>query len=351
MPTIKDVAREAGVSIATVSYVLNNSGAVGEATRQRVLEAVEQLGYRASVIAKGLQAQESRMFGYSWRPLPPDQLNPILEKFIHSISEAAARHNYHILTFPCPDLSCEIDVYRDMVESGRVDGFVLSDTNLDDQRVRYLLEANFPFVAFGRANPDWQFPWVDVDGADGLEQAVNHLIELGHRRIACLAWPEESLTGRYRLAGYQRAMTQAGLPLPESWIIRTENYYQHAYRSTQAWLAMQPEQRPTAIVALTDLMAMGVMNAAADAGLRVGPDLSVVGFDDIPITGYLRPPLTSLRQPITEIGEQVVTMLIDLVRGEIPAPFQVLLKPRLIVRDSTAASVRASGQGSGDSLE
>ena len=338
--TIRDVAKRAGVSTATVSYVLNDTRTVRPETRQRVLQAVEELGYHPSVIAKGLQARESRMFGYSWRPVPPDQLNPVLEKFIHSIAEAAARHDYHVLTFPCPDPACEIDVYSRMVESGRVDGFVLSDTNADDQRVRYLLDARFPFVAFGRANADWDFPWVDVDGADGIDQALTHLLDLGHRRIACLAWPEDSLTGRYRLEGYLRAMARAGLTVEPGWIIRTENYYHHAYQSTQSWLALPSEHRPTAIVALTDLMAMGVMNAIADTGLRVGPDIAVVGFDDVPITGYLRPSLTSLRQPIAQIGEQTVSMLIDLVRGEKPEPAQVLLKPRLIVRDSTAHSAQ-----------
>jgi len=338
MPTIKDVAKDAGVSIATVSYVLNDSGAVGDDTRQRVLQTVQKLGYRPSVIAKGLQARKSRMIGYSWRPVPPDQFNPILEKFIHSMAEAAARHDYHVLTFPCPDPHDEVDVYREMVGSGRVDGFVLPNTNLNDRRIRYLLDEGFPFIAFGRSNLEWDFPWVDVDGADGLQQAVNHLVELDHQNIACLAWPEASLTGQYRLDGYQAAMASAALPVDPAWVIRIQNDYQHAYRVTQIWLHLPPDRRPTAVVALTDLMAIGVINAATDAGVTVGQDLAVVGFDDAPIAGYLRPSLTSLRQPIAEVGERVVTMLIDLVRGETLSPAQMLLKPRLIVRDSTRLS-------------
>jgi len=338
MPTIKDVAKDAGVSIATVSYVLNDSGTVGDDTRQRVLQTVQKLGYRPSVIAKGLQARKSRMIGYSWRPVPPDQFNPILEKFIHSMAEAAARHDYHVLTFPCPDPHDEVDVYREMVGSGRVDGFVLPNTNLNDRRIRYLLDEGFPFIAFGRSNLEWDFPWVDVDGADGLQQAVNHLVELDHQNIACLAWPEASLTGQYRLDGYQAAMASAALPVDPAWVIRIQNDYQHAYRVTQIWLHLPPDRRPTAVVALTDLMAIGVINAATDAGVTVGQDLAVVGFDDAPIAGYLRPSLTSLRQPIAEVGERVVTMLIDLVRGETLSPAQMLLKPRLIVRDSTRLS-------------
>jgi len=340
MPTIKDVAKNAGVSIATVSYVLNDSGAVSEATRQRVLQAVERLGYRPSVIAKGLQARESRMIGYSWRPVPPNQFNPILEKFIHSMAEAAARHDYHVLTFPCPEPYDEVDVYREMVKNGRVDGFILPNTNLNDRRIRYLLDEGFPFVAFGRSNSEWDFPWVDVDGADGVKQAVAYLIELDHQRIACLAWPEASLTGQYRLDGYQEAMASAALPVDPAWIVRVENDYYSAYRATQSWLGLPTNRRPTAVVALTDLMALGVINAATDAGMTVGRDLAVIGFDDAPIAGYLRPSLTSLRQPIAEIGEWVVTTLIELVRGETPSPAQMLLKPRLIVRDSTALSIQ-----------
>jgi DNA-binding LacI/PurR family transcriptional regulator len=340
MPTIKDVAREAGVSIATVSYVLNDSGVVSEPTRQKVLKAVKRLGYRPSVIAQGLQARESRMIGYSWQPMPPDQFNPILEKFIHGMAEAAARHNYHVLALPSTEPSDELSPYYEMVERGRIDGFVLSNTNLNDPRIRYLMNIKFPFVAFGRSNPTWEFSWVDVDGADGVEQAVKHLLELGHTRIACLAWPEDSLTGKYRLNGYLRTLKAAGIPVKDSDIIRTENYYQHAYQAVQPWLDIQDGKRPTAIVALTDLMAMGVMNAAADAGLEVGRELAVVGFDDSSIAGYLRPSLTSLRQPLAEIGEQVITTLIDQVRGKTTSSTQALLKPRLIVRDSTRLSQR-----------
>jgi len=256
------------------------------------------------------------------------------------MAEAAARHGYHVLVFPTTELADEVAPYREMVESGRVDGFILSNTNLNDPRVRYLLDEGFPFVAFGRSNPEWEFPWVDVDGADGVGQAVNHLLDLGHRRIACLAWPENSLTGQYRLSGYHQAMANGGLQVEAEWVIRTENSHNHAYEATQTWLAMPSERRPTAVVALTDLMAVGVINAATAANLNVGVDLAVVGFDDAPMAGYLRPSLTSLRQPIVDIGERLVTMLIDLVRGGMPEPAQVLLKPRLIVRDSTALSAQ-----------
>jgi len=341
MPTIKDVAREAGVSTATVSYVLNNTGTVSEATRQRVLEAVRKLNYRPSVIARGLQARESRIIGYTWRPLPPDQLNPILEQFLHSMGVAAARHGYHVLSFPESD--DVVGAYQEMVESDRVDGFVLSNTNRDDPRIRYLMEVDFPFVAFGRANPEWDFPWVDVDGTAGVRQAVQHLLELGHRRIACLAWPEDSLTGEFRLQGYRSAMEEAGLTIDSAWILRIESDHHQAYEAMQTWLDLPPGRRPTAVVALTDLMALGVMNAVQERGLRVGRDVAVVGFDDMPLAQYLRPPLTSLRQPLRQVGELVIDMLMRRIRGEPLSEPHVLLPPRLIVRESSTGVSSSHG--------
>jgi DNA-binding LacI/PurR family transcriptional regulator len=136
-------------------------------------------------------------------------------------------------------------------------------------------------------------------------------------------------------------MANAGLSVDPAWILRVEYNYYDAYQATQTWLDLPPERRPTAVVALADLIAIGVMNAATAAGVEVGRDLAVVGFDDAPITGYLRPSLTSVRQPIAEVCERAVTMLIDLVSGETPSPRQVLLQPRLIVRDSTALSRRS----------
>jgi len=333
--TIHDVAKEASVSIATVSYVLNNSRRVSEQTRQRVLQAAKRLGYRANIVARNLQASETRLFGYSWRPSPPDRFNPILDRFLQAMAEAAARHNYHVLTFPCPTIGDELAAYEEMMLTNQVDGFVLSNTDLDDQRVRRLLDNGFPFVAFGRSTPGWDFHWVDVDGSAGVHMATQHLIGQGHRRIACLAWPEASLSGQHRLQGYFAAMKEAGLSVDPAWVERVDNTHADAYAATWRLLTQPGGHRPSAIVALTDLMAMGAINAAWDAGFKPGRDLAVTGFDDAPIARFLRPPLTSLRQPIAEVGERLITMLVDIVQGRPIAEPQVLLQPELVVRASS----------------
>ena len=334
MPTIREVAREAGISIATVSGVFNNTRRVGQATRQRVLDVAERIGYRANVTARNLRANETRLFGFSWRPIPADSFSPVFDRFLQAIAEAGARHDYRILTYPSASLEAEIAFYEQMMLVGQVDGFILANTSLGDVRIRRLLDAGFPFVAFGRSNPEWDFPWVDVDGAAGIEIAVQHLIGCGHGRIACLAWPERSLSGAHRLAGYRTAMTQAGLNVEPAWVARAENQYGEAYAAAYRLLSLPAAIRPTAVVATSDLMAIGAINAGWDMGIQVGPELAVIGFDDAPVTRFLRPPLASLRQPIAEVGERLATMLADLCSGRPLVERQVLLRPELIVRES-----------------
>lgn len=333
--TIRDVAREAHVSIATVSYVLNDSRRVTEETRQRVLGAVTRLGYRANITARNLQANETRLFAYTWQPSPPDQFNPILDSFLQAAVAAAARRGYRFLVFPTATIADELATYQALILEGQVDGFVLSNTHLEDERVRCLLDAGFPFVAFGRSNPGWDFSWVDVDGTAGVRMAVEHLLAQGHRRISCLSWPAPSLAGQHRLNGFLAAMQKAGLAIDPAWIERAENTYADAYASTRRLLALPPDRRPTAIVTMSDLMAIGVINAAWDAGAEPGRELAVIGFDDAPVARFLRPSLTSLRQPIAEVGERLVGMLVDLCRAQRSTEHEVLLQPELIVRASS----------------
>jgi len=337
--TIKDVAQRAGVSIATVSYVLNESAPVSEPTRSRVLAAAAELGYRPSAIARGLRAQESRLIGYTWHRVPADRWHPILERFLYSMAGAAEAQRYHVLTFTGgPDHEPWVP-YEELMRTGRVDGFILSDTNWDDPRIRYLLDRGFPFVAFGRANEDWDFPYVDVDGEAGERQGVEHLLSLGHRRIGLIAWPEGSLTGYYRCQGYVKALQAVGISPDPAWIVHTEHTEGSGRQAMHALLDLPPDRRPTGVVALSDLMAIGALNAIYETGLQPGRDVAVVGFDDIPTAQYLRPPLSTLRQPIAEVGERVVDMLLQIIRGEALPERKVLLPPKLIVRDSSGGDV------------
>lgn len=336
--TLKDVARRAGVSYQTVSKVLRNQIQVTPEVRARVQQAVEELGYRPNITARSLRLQTSHLIGYSWKSAHERFVAPILEEFEQSIVDAAERLGYHILLFPYhqgPDL---YRTYEELVYSGRVDGFILSDLEFDDPRIPVLDRLEVPLVAFGRTHSgSATFPYVDVDGRAGIRQAVAHLLEQGHQRIAFLGWPEHSRVGTDRLSGYWEAMEAAGLPVDPAWIMRSSGQYDFGYAAAHTLLDLPAQRRPSAIVTVYDLIAVGAVQAAQERGLQVGPDVAVTGFDDTPFPPYLLPGLTTLRQPAWEVGQRVVELLVRLFQGDEPAESElhVLVSPELVIRDSS----------------
>lgn len=333
--TLKDVAAQVGVSYQTVSKVLNGQATVAPETAASIQQAVDELGYRTNVTARNLRKQASHLIGYSWEPSTPDRVSPVLDQFLSSTVEAAEAAGYHILLFPSHKATDQSAIYHDLVRTGRVDGFIITSTNYDDPRIRLLQSLGFPFVAFGRANPDWTFPYVDVDGRAGVRAATEHLLQQGHRMIALLAWPDGSRTGTARMNGYREALHKAGIPLDPAWLKRGEGEVAVGYCLTAELLQLPQAVRPTAIVAVDDHLAIGAMQAVQAAGLRVGADVGVTGFDDTPGVQHLSPPLTSVRQPIWQVGVEIVRLLICLMQDVAPDCAQQHLPPRLIVRQSS----------------
>jgi len=334
--TLKDVARVAGVSYQTVSKVLRNQIQVTAETRTRIEAAVEQLGYRPNTAARSLRTHSTFLIGYSWRPPIHDDPNHILEGFLRSIVRTAEQHHYHIMLFPYASSSENLlEIYRELITSNRVDGFILSDIEYEDPRIPLLQELDFPFVAFGRSSSTPDFPYVDVDGRAGVRMAVEHFIEQGHSKIALLAWPTSSRVGEERLQGYYDAMQQSGLTINPAWVRRDEGTLEAAYRNTLALLDLGPGERPTAVVTLVDIMGLGAIRAAQDRGYTIGRDFAVCGFDDTPLAHHIRPSLTSLRQPVEQVGEMTVEMLMKMLSGDQPAKDQWQIPPELIVRKSS----------------
>lgn len=335
--TLKDVATLAGVSYQTVSKVINHQVKVTKEVDQRIWNAVETLKYRPSHTARALRSQRSFTIGYSWPPTPRDQTNPILDQFLQSIFEAAEERGYYLLCFPYHTGPQEhLATYKTLIDTGRVDGFILSSVEYQDPRVLLLLERNFPFTAFGRSDPELIFPWIDVDGAAGIGMAVNHLIELGHTRIGILAWPESSRVGNNRMEGYFRTLEAHGISPRPSWVSRGEGRYNFGYKATLEMLHLPEDERPTALVTLNDLMAIGAMQAARERNVDVGEQFSIASFDDSPMVQYLNPPLTSVRQPVWEVGQRIIPMLLEYIeKGKLPEPTTMLVNPQLIIRGST----------------
>ncbi len=332
--TLKQVAAQAGVSFQTVSKVLNGKAQVSKETEERIFQAAEELGYRPNQIARNMRAQRSFMIGYSWEQTSPGQVNHILDQFLSSMVKCAQTAGYHVLPFPYRTGDAHIADYRELIDTGRVDGFVLSSINYDDPRISFLLERQFPFVAFGRSNHDLDFCYVDVDGADGIRQAVEYLVGHGHQRIAAIAWPEDSRVGNERKYGYIDAMEAANLSIDPQWIQTGEGVFEFGRQACQSLLEINPAARPTAVIALNDTMAIGAMHALEERKLVPGKDMAVIGFDDAPMAQYYQPPLTTIRQPIRLAGRKCVEMLVALMDGNQPEVRHVILKPRLIVRAS-----------------
>ncbi len=336
MPTIKDVAKRAGVSIATVSYVLNNKlDMVSEDTRQQVLSTAREMGYRPNVTAQNLQAQNTGLLGYAWHIAPEElESSPMMAQFMFHLAQAVEGAGYHMLTFTHPP-DKPVDVYDDLIRSGRIDGFVLAETRQDDPRVAFLLERDIPFVCFGRTGNEWQFPWVDTDGRAGMRQAVEYLVDLGHRRIAFLGWPPDSLSGNDRLCGYLEGMQSLGVPIGDGLLIRSDYPDGEIDRILQIWQAAPPQTRPTAVIVVADYIAIAVLRAAERHGFRIGETLSVLGFDGVPIGQIIQPALTTLRQPMQTISQALLDLFRNTLANGADTGKTRLIAPELVIREST----------------
>lgn len=334
--TLKDVAARAGVSYQTVSKVLNGTIHVTPETESRIRKAARALEYRPNTRARNLRTQSSRLIGYAWIKRAVEEYSPILDQFQRSLAAAAKLSGFHLLTFLIEGDRLNPEPYDELYAQQQVDGFVLADTNSNDPRIAYLMQQKIPFVSFGQANPGWHHCWVDVDGRQGIKLVVEHLLRRGHERIALLTWPEGSQAGKHREKGYLAALQSAGIAFDSQWMLRGDNSAEFGTQALYQLNALPVAQRPTAIACVNDLIAIGVLNAAASLGLRAGRDIAITGYDNAPLVQYLQPPLTSIRQPIDEAGRIAVDLLLAQIVGEPPVQEQYLLTPELIERESSS---------------
>lgn len=329
--TLKDVAKKADVSFQTVSKVLNGKAFVTEETERRIWDAIKELGYQPNIAARNLRTQSSNMIGFSWSP--GDALNPIIDRFLYSTTRHMREAGYYILMYP-RDIS-EEQGFQELYQRRQVSGYILTSTNHNDQRAAELIKQKIPFASFGRANDQWDFNWVDIDGQFGIELVMDHLFERGHTRIALFTWPEGSQAGEDRERGYFSKLSERQIPLDPQLIRRMDGTVESGYRAAQELLALGEGERPTAITCVTDMLAIGVMNSVSASGLTVGEDIAVTGFDNIPMTEFLHPPLTTVQQPIEAAGQLVSDMILGQLGKKKKPTQRKLLKPELVIRKST----------------
>ena len=334
--TLKDIAAKVGYSVTTVSRALGGYDDVAEDTRRLIVQTAEELGYRPNVMAQRLQKQRTDTLGFVIPTFGPRFSDPFFSELLAGMGNEAASHDFDVLisTRP-PDSQVEALAYERLVREGRVDGLMLTRTRINDARIAYLLAQGFPFVAFGRTRVAGEYACVDMDGERGMFNATRYLLGLGHRDIAIISPPPDLMFTVYRLRGFQQAMAAHGLPVDPAWRESGDLTESEGYMA--GCRLLDGQRRPTAIIAGNDLMAIGAMRAAHERELRVGRDLSVIGFDDITLAEHANPPLTTMRQPIYELGQRVCRMLVHILSGQ---PLgeegcQVLLEPELIVRASS----------------
>jgi len=330
MATIRDVARRAGVSIATVSRVLNDNPRVRPPLRDRVEQAIEELDYKPSALARGMRSQSSRVIGL----ILPDIENPFFTSLARAIEDAAHASRYSVLLCNSDDDPQKEQVYAEVMLAERVAGVILipASAELCDP----LLKRNIPLVCVDRPLPDCRVDTVRLDDELGGRLATEHLIASGHRRIGLIAGLRLAIVNQERLQGYKRALEAAGISFDPALVRHGDFQESGGYRATRELLEL--ETRPTALFVTSHLMAAGALRAIREKGLQVPQDLSVVTFGETPWLSLFTPSLTTVRSPIYEMGKEAANLLLRRIKGEAPqSPVLVQLAPQLVVGESTAA--------------
>jgi DNA-binding LacI/PurR family transcriptional regulator len=330
-PTIADVARAAGVSKSAVSFALNNRPGVAAATRDRILSTARELGWTPDSKARALSVSKALAVGLVIARTPETlRSDPFFPSFIAGLETVLSARGYSLLLHLVTEAQREEEVYRRLGSEGRVDGTFVTDLRVDDPRPALLAELGLPAVIIGPALAEPFWPAVGVDDAPGITETVEHLVALGHRRIAHVSGPLDSVHGRSRADAWSAALAKAGLP--RSRCVEADFSAQSGVQATRELL--ETGEPPTAIVYANDLMAMAGLSWAASRGVRVPQDLSITGFDDTEIAAHLQPALTTVSMDVVTWGATAATRLLELLDGREAA--QIDLPPaRLVVRDST----------------
>jgi DNA-binding LacI/PurR family transcriptional regulator len=332
--TSHDVAKAAKVSRTTVSLVLNQVPGVriSEATRERVFEAAKQLNYHPDITGRKLVSGKAFTLGLVLRQSPEQVFtDAFLPKVILGVEQAAERFGFRVLLKPIG--SDVLSGYAGLINEKHVDGIILSGPRQDDLDIVRIQQDGFPVILMGQL-PGYDIPFVDIDAVNGARTAVNYLIELGHTDIGMITnAPLEYTSAQQRHEGYRQALTEAGIESQDSRLCQGNFTPASGSEAMKKLLSSSP--RPSAVFVASDVVAMGAMQAVKRAGLSIPEDISVVGFDDVPLAEYYDPPLTTIRLPAYELGWVASQELTRLVQGDVLETNAILLETELVVRESS----------------
>ncbi|MCC7209390.1 MAG: LacI family DNA-binding transcriptional regulator [Anaerolineae bacterium] len=332
-PTMKDVARLAGVSVQTVSVVINNKPDIAPDTRERILSAIDKLGYRPLAIARSLRTGSTRSIAL----VVSDITNPFFAKMASTVEDYAHRSGYNLILYNThSDLERE-KKYMESATQRWIDGLLFVSTQDSMGGLDTLRAAGIPTVAVDRIPDHYDGPSVILDNLSTGRLVAEHLLELGHRHFAHISGPLDLRLSRERLESFQNAIAARGID-PGIYAVGDDSWScESGYHAMRTLLDARP--RPRAVFASNDRLAIGAMRAILEAGLRIPDDVSVVGVDDIEFAAYQTPPLTTVRQSLTDVATLGIKILLGILRGETPAQTQAVFEPMLVVRQSTASPV------------
>jgi len=332
--TLEEIGRLANASRSTVSRVINGQSGVSGETRDRILQVIAQTGYQPNAAARSLAARRSHVLGLVI-PLAVHFLfaDPYFPRLIQGISQACNRHDYTLSLYLFQTADEERSIYPRVLRTGFVDGVILSSTQLDDPLIPQLVENQVPFVVVGRPSNAPKAHYVDVENSEGAFAAATHLVRLGYQRIATITGPLNAVAGMDRLEGYTRALQERGRELDPTLIVSGDFTEAGGYTAMCQLLPHQPD----AVFAASDIMAAGALRAIREAGLTVPQDMALVGYDDMNPASLSDLPLTTVRQPIRQLGMQAVEMLIDVLRNGLTPPRRLILPTDLVIRSSCGA--------------
>ena len=332
------VARRAGVSSATVSRVLNDGPYIKQATRERVLAAIEVLGYRPSRVARSLRVNQSRIIGL----LISDIQNPFFTSLVRAVEDVAYRNQYTIFLCNSDENTSKEAMYLDLMYSEKVAGIIITPTCERRNPCQKLIEHGLPMVAVDRRLLDVDIDTVVIDNIGGAYQLVSNLIADGHRDIAAILGTQAITTGRERYEGYVRALAAHGLPLRPEWVFTVPPNESSGYQS--ALKLLQRPDRPTAIFTGNNLLALGTLRAVYELNLRIAEDIALGTFDEMSLMTLLLPDLNVVAQPTYDIGAVATDLLLKRIANPGLPTQEVVFKASLLSKDGNLAYYRQSAR-------
>lgn len=331
--TIKEVAKQANVAPSTVSRVLKNSPMISQATKDKVNEIINELGYHPNEIARSLANQSSQTLGLVLPASAEDTfVNPFFTQFILGVTGYLEKKGFSLLLSSANNEAEELYQITRSVNSKRVDGIILLTIRDNDQNIEFLTEKDFPFVVVGTPFNRNELLWVDNDNSQAMYELTKHLIETGHRKIAFLGGSQKLQVTRNRLEGYLRALKEYGIPFSAELILEVNFSEEDGYRATQALL--RDIKGIDAIMTTDDLIAYGSIRAVKDQGYRIPEDISITGFNNTVLAQYLNPSLTSIEINATELGNQAARILWENIVNDDFETNHFVVNTQLMLRDS-----------------